>query len=93
MMLNSKRPSGFGLRLGAASISTLPTPLLWGETLTSALKLPFSVSDESGKEVGSGVVGGEALSLAPGIYEVKVGARPGQNVKINPEEESILEIQ
>jgi hypothetical protein len=46
--------------------------------LERALRAPFRVFDDDGREVGSGTVGGEALTLAPGTYRVEVLTNPRQ---------------
>ncbi len=44
--------------------------------VAQALRAPFQVLDADGKQVGSGVVGGPALSLKPGVYHVVVLTDP-----------------
>lgn len=90
---NLKETFRFWSNLGGGIYLDAPDAASLGQTLTAALQVPFSVLNEQGDEVATGVVGGEAVALAPGVYRVKAGAREEQSVKVNSELESVLEIQ
>lgn len=61
------------------------------EALTSSVAPSFIVVDEAGTQVGSGVAGGEPLTLAPGTYSVQVGGE-SHAVEIRPETRTMLDL-
>jgi hypothetical protein len=46
--------------------------------LREALRIPFTVYDMGGNEVGQGLVGGEAIELEQGYYRVEIASSPPQ---------------
>lgn len=66
------------------------------ESISQALQTPFTVYDRSGKEIASGVVGGEPVELEAGFYRVVVAGSPPQifdDVEVPGEEGVVVEIR
>jgi hypothetical protein len=63
--------------------------------IEDALMIPFSVCDQGGNEVATGLVGGEPVELEQGIYRVVVKSQPQQTlerVDVSSESDVVLKL-
>jgi hypothetical protein len=66
------------------------------EAIEKALRIPFTVYDQDGNEVGAGHVGGQPLELERGMYNVLVRTQPPQefeDVEVLGEDQVVLELE
>ena len=59
------------------------------------IPISYRVLDADGTEVGHGIVGGNAIELPPGDYQISISANPPQllDVTIGSEEEAVVEVK